>query len=133
MSFRIFVTLIFFGVIVSWIGWVMTVLYFDPEQISWLGFAMFYISLFLSLFGTFFLGSDWFKSKIKKKQLLFFRLRTSVRHSLFFSLLISGWLFLKSLGLIQWWVLSLFILILLVFEFFFMSLHKKQTFYERED
>ena len=130
MSFRAFLILIIFGAVISLLGLGMSIFYFNPDQISFIGFSVFYLSLFLSLTGTIFLVSDWFKSKIIKKQLLFFRLRNSVRHSILFTTLILGWLWLRSYQLLQWWSLVLFILMLVVAEFFFMSLYKKENFYK---
>ena len=133
MNFKAFVILIIFGTIVSWISWGMSLLYFDPTQIGGFGFTMFYLSLFLALSGTIFLVLDWLKARVMSRQLIFFRLRTSVRHATFFTILIVGWLFLRSQDLLQWWNLLIFLFVLTALEFFFISIQKQNNFYERTD
>lgn len=133
MSLKVFLALIILGTIISWSSFGLVIFYFDPEQIGPLGFGIFYLSLFLSLSGAIFLLSDWLKAKIFKKQLLFIRLRNSVRHAIIFTALILGWAILQSQDLLHWWNLLLFILILTVVEFFFMSSNKQQRLYEGTD
>lgn len=133
MNFKAFVILIVIGTVVSWFSWGMSLFYFDPQQIGGLGFTMFYLSLFLALSGTIFLVIDWMKARVMSRQLIFFRLRTSVRHSIFFTILIVGWLFLRSQDLLQWWNLLIFLFVLTALEFFFISIQKQNNFYERTD
>ena len=133
MSLKIFLILIVLGTIFSWIAWGMVIFYFDPEKIDVLGFGIFYLSLFLGLSGLFFSVSNWLKAKIFQKQLLYIRLKNSVRHSILFSILILGWAFLKSQHLLNWWNLILFILVLTGFEFFFISSQKTRHIYAREN
>lgn len=133
MSFRVFLLLIVFSTAISWITWGMTLFYFNPEQIGALGFSLFYASLFLALSGSIFIVTDFLKARVMNKQLIFFRLRTSVRHSIFFSFLIVGWLFLRGTDLLTWWILLIFIGALTALEFFFISLQKQNNFYERTD
>ena len=132
MSLKVFLALISVGSIISWISVGMIIFYFDPGQTSFLGFALFYLSLSLGLSGVIFLASDWLRAKIFKKQLIFSRIKTSVRQAILFTVLIIGWIFLKSQNLLQWWNLLLFILILAALEFFFMSSQKRIK-YERQD
>lgn len=133
MSFRVFLSLVIIGTIVSWISWGMTLFYFNPEQVGPLGFTLFYLSLFLALAGSIFTVTDWLKARVMNRQLIFFRLRTSVRHSIFFSILIVGWLLLRGTDLLTWWTLLIFIAVLTALEFFFISLQKQNNFYERTD
>jgi len=131
MSLKVFSILIAFGTIISWLGLGMIILYFDPTQTSFLGFSLFYLSLFLGFSGTIFLLADFLKGKIFKKQLVFIRVRNSVRHAILFTILFTSWAFLKSHDLLRIWNLLLLILILAILEFFFISAQKKYN-YERE-
>lgn len=124
MSLKVFLALIIIGTIVSWINFGLVIFYFDPQQTSFLGFSLFYLSLFLGLSGAIFLFSDWLKAKIFKNQLPFYRLKTSGRQAILFTILLIGWAFLKSHGLLRWWNLILLILILATLEFFFISSQK---------
>lgn len=131
MSFKSFFLLIILGTVLSWIAWGMVIFNFDPNRVSWLQFIAFYVSLFMALGGSIFIIIDWLKSKIFKRQLLIFRVRASIRHGILFSILLLGWAFLRSQGLLAWWVLLLLILILTVLEFFFISLQRK-SFIDRQ-
>ncbi|MBI3290721.1 hypothetical protein HYZ76_00395 [Candidatus Falkowbacteria bacterium] len=127
---KAFLWLIILGVIAAWLSWAMIIVYFDPGETSLIGFSLFYISLFLGLSGTIFLAGDAIKSKILKKQ-LYPRVQSSVRHGIFFTMLIVGWVFLKSQDLANWWNILLYVLILAVLEFFFISSQKrKYNFYD---
>ena len=126
MPIKLFSLLILVGTIMAWTAWTMVVVYFNPEQAGILVFIVFYLSLLLSLAGSFYLISDWLKSKIFRRQLLLPRLRASIRHAIFLTLIIITWAILKSQGLLSWWALSLLILIFTVLEFFFISSHKNE-------
>ncbi len=125
MSLKVFLALIISGTIISWLTWGVILFYFNPDQASFWGFGLFYLSLFLALSGSIFLLGDWLAAKIFKNQLMIYRLKSSIRHSLLFVILILGWAFLKSHDLLRWWNLALLILILAVLEFFFISSQKK--------
>jgi len=120
--------LIVLGTIISWLGLGMIILYFDPAQTSFLGFSLFYLSLFLGLSGIIFLLANWLKVKLFKRQLVFIRVKNSLRHAILFTVLFIGWAFLKSHDLLRFWNLLLLILILAVLEFFFISAQKKYNY-----
>ena len=132
MNLKVFLTLIVLGTIISWSSFGLIIFYFNPEQTNFLGFGLFYLSLFLGLSGIIFLISDWLKAKIFKRQLLYYRLRNSIRHAVLFTILILAWVFLQSQDLLRWWNLLLLILILTTLEFFFMSYQKNKHYNERE-
>ncbi|MDX9892875.1 MAG: hypothetical protein RB292_00485 [Patescibacteria group bacterium] len=131
MSFRFFLILLILGTIIAWAGWLLVIFYLDPTQLSWLGFLFFYAALALALSGTIFLAGDLIKSKIIRNKLLYYRVRSSVRQSILFAMLILGWLLLKSLGVLRWWNLLILILFLAAVEFFFISSQKHKDSYER--
>jgi len=133
MSYKLFSVFVFLGTIISWLSLVMMIFYFNPAETGFLGFSLFYLGLFLALSGLIFIVSDKFKKKIFKKQLLFNRLRVSLRHAILFTVLILSWLFMRSTDLLRWWNLLLLVLILAALEFFFMSYQKQgKNNYERE-
>ncbi|MBN1779081.1 MAG: hypothetical protein JW816_02580 [Candidatus Buchananbacteria bacterium] len=129
MSSKVFSILIFLGSLLALTGWVLVVNNTDPAQSSWLIFSLFYLCLMFVVFGLLFLISEFFRQRFAKKTQLINRFKTSVRQSLFFAILIAGWLMLQSKGLAYWWVVILFILILTFLEFFFISA-SKNNFYE---
>lgn len=110
------------------IAWGLVVFYTDPVQAGFLSFSLFYLSLFLTLSGLILLVGNYIRGRFFKKQLIEQRLKTSLRQAIFFSVLIIGWLVLKSQGLAHWWVIVFFILILTVLEFFFISFQKQKVY-----
>ena len=71
---------------ISWFLWTMIVNLVDPEVTNWIGFVLFYFSLFLSLLGTSALVG--FFIRILMKQELVFRLvKDAFRQSFLFSFL----------------------------------------------
>ena len=131
MPVKVFLFLITFGVVLLWVGWGIIIFQLDPDQAGPLGFSNFYLSLFLAFLGTIFLVGNFLRSKFFKKQMIYKRINTSLRQAVFFSLLIISWAFLHSNGLAKWWNILLFILILTVLEFFFVSRKREEINYER--
>lgn len=127
MNYRLFLTLIILGTIISWGAWLAVLFYFDPAQISSLGFILFYASFFMAFGGTVFMVGDGIKARLLKRQMLYHRLRTSIRHSILLTLLVMGWAVLKSYGLLYWWNLALYMMVLTVLEFFFISSQKQRA------
>ncbi|NUM25470.1 MAG: hypothetical protein HUU49_02465 [Candidatus Buchananbacteria bacterium] len=126
MNYRLFLTLIILGTIISWVTWVAVLFYFDPTQISFIGFSLFYLSFFMAFGGTVFVIGDLVKAKLLKKQMPYHRLKTSIRHAILLTLLVVGWTVLKGYGLLYWWNLILYMMALTVLEFFFISSQKQR-------
>ena len=125
MNYKLFLFLILAGTVIAWAMWGAVILNFDPFQTGFLGFAVFYLTLFLGLSGLIFLASTFLKAKLIKKQTPYQRLNVSLRHAVLFVFLLAVWAFLKSQGLLRWWNLLLLILILTTLEFFFISQKKR--------
>ncbi|MFA6410416.1 MAG: hypothetical protein WCW26_02455 [Candidatus Buchananbacteria bacterium] len=132
MRFKLFLGLIVFGTILAWLSWGMVIFYFDPGQAGFTGVILFFVSLFLALSGLLFLLIDLVKAKLAKDQLLLYRIRVSIRHSILFTVIVLGWALLKSQSLLRWWNFLLLVLALTVLEFFFISTQKQKNNYERE-
>jgi phenylalanyl-tRNA synthetase alpha chain len=111
---------------IAWAGWGLVITRFDPFQIGFLGFSIFYLSTFLALGGLFFILASLFFRKFSSQPLTFFKVKASVRHAVQFSILITGWAFLQGNSLLRWWNLLLLIAILTVMEFLFISLEREK-------
>jgi len=131
MSFMVFLILIITGTVIAWLTWAMMIFNFDPTQGSLLSFLLFYLCSFLAFSGLFFLIISKIRAKFKKDELLFYRLRASVRQAILFTILILGWAILQSQNLLRWWNLLFLIIILAVIEFFFISLSQPRKNYVR--
>jgi hypothetical protein len=105
----------------------------DPLSAGVMVFFLFYCSVFLSVSGLLFLAIDMFKARFAKQQVLMYRVRTSMRHSLLFAVAAVGWAILKSNNVLAWWNFILLIMILAALEFLFMSSKTEKNFYEGKD
>ncbi len=124
MSFRAYSVIMIFATLISWALLVMIVNLVDPGVTNWIGFFLFYFSLFLSLLGTSAL-IGFFIRIIMKKELVFKLVKDAFRQSFLFSFLILACLFLLSRELFTWLNVSFLILGLSILEFFLLSYEQK--------
>lgn len=93
----------------------------DPTSTNWLGFALFYAALFLSLSGTGALIGFIIRYLANNKQLEFNLVKISFQQSFLFSLFIIFLLVLKSQQLFNWLNLFLLVIIFTILELFLTS------------
>jgi hypothetical protein len=96
----------------------------NPETTNWLGFVLFYLSLFIALSGTAALLGFVIRFVALKKELAFNLVRNSFRQSFLFSCFIIILLMLKSQALFNWLNLVLLLIIFTILELFLVSLKK---------
>jgi len=111
--------------IICWFIWAMILTQVDPTDSGSIGFALFYISLFFSLLGSFFLVSFGWRKVFTKFAMDYKLVGTSFRQSVFFAILVIGILSLQSQGLLTWWNIILIIFALTIVEGFFLSMKKQ--------
>ena len=124
MSFSKYIITMILGTIICWILFGSIIYLIDPFESGVFGILFFYISLFLSLIGTFAILGLLIRVKFFKIQVLFKQVLISFRQSVLFSVLIIGTLFLKSQNLFNIYSIVLFIIILTIIEFFLISYKK---------
>ncbi|MFZ4632048.1 MAG: hypothetical protein ACOYL8_02455 [Patescibacteria group bacterium] len=98
----------------------------DPIATNWLGLALFYLSLFVSLSGTTALIGFIFRFVALKKELAFNLVKLSFRQSFLFSLFVIFLLILKSQQLFNWLNLLLLVIVFAILELFFISYKKSR-------
>lgn len=98
----------------------------DPAATNWLGFLLFYLSLFLALSGTAALFGFLFRFVALKKELAFNLVKVAFRQSFLFSLFIISLLILKSQHLFNWLNLLLLVAIFGILELFVISYKKSR-------
>jgi hypothetical protein len=96
----------------------------NPFSTNWLGFLLFYTSLFIALVGLSTLVGFLFRFVILKKGLAFNLVKLSFRQSFLFSLFLVSALFLQANSLLTWLNLLFLILIFSVLEIFLLSRKK---------
>ena len=124
MTLRGYSMIMIFATIISWSLWAMIVRLVNPEVTNWIGFTLFYFSLFLSLLGSSAL-IGFFVRIIMKQELVFRLVKDAFRQSFLFSFLILASLLLLSKGLFSWINVAFLILALSILEFFLLSYEQK--------
>lgn len=106
---------------VCWLIWAYVLWMINPVLTNWIGFVLFYSSLFLALIGTGAIFGFAVRFIALKKELAFRLVKESFRQSFLFALLIIISLILLSYSLFTWMNLILLIFGLSVLEFFMLS------------
>lgn len=126
MTLRQYLILMTISAVFCWAIWVFVLFMIDPTTAGLLGFAFFYLSLFLALAGTMSVLGLLFRMKFGKEEAVFRTVTTSFRQATLLALLLIGGLFLKSKNLLAWWNIVLLVLALAILEFFFISYQKRK-------
>ena len=121
MGIKVFNFLIAIGTIISVVALWLVVITYDPGRAGVGIFFLLYISGIMALGGVFLLISELAKRRFSSNQSVADRLGQSIRHAIFFSVLMASWVLLKSNGLLRWWNILLLVVMLTVLEFFFIS------------
>lgn len=111
--------------VVCWAAWAMIINITNPAEAGFWGFFFFYASLFLALAGTLSVIGFFIRKLVLKEELAFRHVAVSFRQAVLFAILVVGSLILQSKGLLTWWNILLFILVLTILEFFFISFKKQ--------
>jgi hypothetical protein len=126
MTLKGYLTLMIFMTLASWGIWFYTVMAINPDITNWIGFLLFYFSLFLALLGTSAIFGFIFRFVALKQELAFRLVKAAFRQSFLFAGLFIIILMLLSRDLFTWMNLSFLILGLSVLEFFLLSYEKSK-------
>jgi len=125
MTLRAFIISMFFATAICWIAFSIILFNVNPYDAGPLIFLFFYFSLFLAMLGTLTLiGILTRISILKRDDYVARRVMTSFRQGAFLSGAAVSGLFLMSRDLLTWWNIALFIVGILLLEFFFISLKR---------
>lgn len=113
--------------VIAWALWVMVIKFIDPTTGSSLALLLFYLTLFLSLAGSFTIIGYLIRVLTAKDEMTSIRLNISGRQGILFSILIIASLILKAANQLNWLTVIISILILSLVEFLFLSLSSKQA------
>jgi hypothetical protein len=108
--------------LICWSLWLCVIFTINPEKTNWIGFTLFYVSIFLALSGTFAIAGFFFRFKIRRQLIAFRSAKEAFRQSFLLATLIVASLILLSRDLFSWLNLSLLLLGLTILEFFWLSL-----------
>ncbi|MBD3359915.1 MAG: hypothetical protein GF365_04390 [Candidatus Buchananbacteria bacterium] len=109
------------------LAFLAVVYFFDPFAGGIWALLFFYLSLFLTLIGSFSVFGLFVRLIFTKEKLVLKKVIISFRQAIWFSLLIIISLHLKSLDLLAWKNIILLILAFTLLELFFMSYKTKPS------
>jgi len=98
----------------------------DPTATNWLGFALFYLALFLAISGLAALVGFIIRFVALKKELAFNLVKLAFRQSFIFALFIVLLLVLKSQHLFTWLNLGLLVIIFAILELLLINYKKSR-------
>lgn len=121
MTLRFYLMLMTIFTLICWGGFIFVLETVNPETTNWVGFFLFYSSLFLSLSGTASLFGFIARFLVLRRALAVYAVRVAFRQSFFFSFLAVAILFLLSRNLFTWLNLFFLVIGLSLLEFFLLS------------
>ncbi len=124
MTLRAYLILMIITTLICWTAFCFVLLTVNPEITNWIGFLLFYLSLFLALVGSAAIIGFLIRFVGLKRELAFNSVKEAFRQSFLFALLIVVALFLLSKDLFTWINLGLLVIGLSVLEFFLISYSK---------
>lgn len=121
MSPRFYVSIIFLSTLVFWYSWFMVLALINPSEAGVLGLAFFFVNLFFASTGSILIFSYLIHAKIFGNRSAYKSIQTSTRQAILFSVLITVSLWLQGQDLLTWQNIIIFIAILTLIEFLFIS------------
>jgi len=109
---------------ICWGAWIYLLLAINPEVTNWIGFVLFYVSLFLSLVGTAAIVGFLIRFVLMRQVLAFRLVKEAFRQSFLFAILIVISLLLLANDLFTWLNLSFLVIGVSILEFFLLSYEK---------
>lgn len=118
MNIKAYNLVLLLATLLAWLGFFIIITSFDPTEGSWLVYAMFYGTLFLSILGTlsllgFLFRSLFFGKRVRPRILV----TESFRQAIIFALVLIVALMLQASRVLNWWNMVLLITLATVVEF----------------
>jgi hypothetical protein len=128
MNLKSYLILMTSGTVFCWISWFFIIFKISPSGAGAIGIIAFYLSLFLSIVGSFsVIGFLLRRIALKEDDVIFKNVESTFRQSIFLATIVILLLFLQSRKLLSWWnVLILFFFLILVETLFLTSRKQKK-------
>jgi len=121
VAIRLYVFCMVLVSILSGFLWLILFFSVNPFQApSWIIF-IFYTTFFVFLAAIFSLASFYYKVWASNREVIFSHIGPSIRQACFASLALTTLLFFEQIKVLSWWVASMIILAVILFELFFRS------------
>lgn len=128
MNLRQYLLFMAFGTLLCWVSWFFVLFKISPFDGGLIGVVAFYLSLFLSIVGTFsVLGFLVRRIILKDDDIVFRRVRHTFRQSIFIACVIIIVLFLLSKDMLFWWNATILVIFFLFIEAAFFTNTREQV------
>jgi hypothetical protein len=126
MSLKKYLFLMVSATILCWAVFVFVLFFINPKTAGLTGALFFYASLFLGLLGIFSILGFLSRYFLGLRIMAFRQVKIAFRQGAMLALLLTGSLFLQGQRLLVWWNTLLFILLLSIIEYFFLTAEEKK-------
>lgn len=116
MTLKKYLMVIAIATAVCWTVFLFVSSVINPEATSWLGFALFYLALFMAVSGTASLIGFLIRFVALRHELVFYAVKIAYRQSFMFALFIIITLILLSQGLFTWLNLVMLVTVFVIAE-----------------
>lgn len=117
MTLRQYLILMSIGTALCWLVWFLVISNIDPKESGWLGFILFYISLYLALTGAISVIGFIVKKRITQNdEIVFHHVHHTFRQGLLIALLFTTTLMMLQFKVLNWWTGLTVVLLFLVME-----------------
>lgn len=127
MTLRAYLIIMTLATLTCWGIFTVILSTVDPFVTNWIGFLLFYGSLFLSIMGTASIAGFLVRFAFLKYELAFRSVKAAFRQSFLFGFLIVATMFLLSQDLLTWVNLFLLVVGLTLVEYFLISYNRSRV------
>jgi hypothetical protein len=121
MTLKIYLIIMLLATAICWSAWAVVIQSINPETTNFIGFLLFYASLFLSIVGTSAVVGFLIRFILLRKALVFRQVAVAFRQSFLFAAVIIASLVLQSFQLLTWYNALFLVVAVTVLEFFLIS------------
>lgn len=125
MTLKKYLILTAIATAVCWTIFLFVASVVNPELTNWLGFFLFYLSLFMAISGTASLVGFLIRFVALRHELAFYAVKVAYRQSFLFSLFIIAILILLSQSLFTWLNLLMLVAVFVIAEM--VMIHSQKT------
>lgn len=126
MTVRVFTLGAAATAVLAWAVWLVVLSWLDPVQAGWIGFLLFFLSLFLAVAGSAGLIGYGVRRIINPGQHPTYSVRPALRQGILLGLFLDLLLALQLLRLLRWWIAFILIVLLLSTELVFLSYDQRR-------
>ena len=126
MTFRQYLVFMGMATALAWLGWLVVLFRLNPDEVGWSGIALFFLTLYMGLVGTFATASLSYRVLKLKRPIVSREMRIAFRHA--FLLATGGCLllFLAAKDILSLGVLALIFVVFGGLEFLALWLDQHQ-------